>query len=209
MTPVRRPPRGSRAAGGNRPIQRLARGSRTRVVTSRPRRDARGRHGWGAGLERACASPGVPGLTSSLVNVWVVLGGRSSEDLLLRGRPRDVHQHFPHFEKMASFQPVTTAPQVRLIFAHENIQRCRQGNHNLFFTSLMMDNLKRSCSSTAGVSRRKALRNIPALHPSEKVLNIWKLTVHVLLKWCAAQEWLRGGPHVPGQERQPRGTHWS
>ncbi|XP_055447343.1 uncharacterized protein LOC129659703 isoform X3 [Bubalus kerabau] len=113
MTPVRRPPRGSRAAGGNRPIQRLARGSRTRVVTSRPRRDARGRHGWGAGLERACASPGVPGLTSSLVNVWVVLGGRSSEDLLLRGRPRDVHQHFPHFEKMASFQPVTTAPQVR------------------------------------------------------------------------------------------------
>ncbi|XP_055447346.1 uncharacterized protein LOC129659703 isoform X5 [Bubalus kerabau] len=187
MTPVRRPPRGSRAAGGNRPIQRLARGSRTRVVTSRPRRDARGRHGWGAGLERACASPGVPGLTSSLVNVWVVLGGRSSEDLLLRGRPRDVHQHFPHFEKMASFQPVTTAPQV----------------------SLMMDNLKRSCSSTAGVSRRKALRNIPALHPSEKVLNIWKLTVHVLLKWCAAQEWLRGGPHVPGQERQPRGTHWS
>ncbi|XP_055447347.1 uncharacterized protein LOC129659703 isoform X6 [Bubalus kerabau] len=175
MTPVRRPPRGSRAAGGNRPIQRLARGSRTRVVTSRPRRDARGRHGWGAGLERACASPGVPGLTSSLVNVWVVLGGRSSEDLLLRGRPRDVHQHFPHFEKMASFQPVTTAPQVRLIFAHENIQRCRQGNHNLFFTSL----------------------------------NIWKLTVHVLLKWCAAQEWLRGGPHVPGQERQPRGTHWS
>ncbi|XP_055447344.1 uncharacterized protein LOC129659703 isoform X4 [Bubalus kerabau] len=118
MTPVRRPPRGSRAAGGNRPIQRLARGSRTRVVTSRPRRDARGRHGWGAGLERACASPGVPGLTSSLVNVWVVLGGRSSEDLLLRGRPRDVHQHFPHFEKMASFQPVTTAPQLEHLEAH-------------------------------------------------------------------------------------------
>ena len=44
---------------------------------------------------------------------------------------------------------------------------------------------------------------------SKTSLNIWKLMVHVLLKWCVAQEWLRGGPHVPGQERRPRGMHWS
>ena len=43
--------------------------------------------------------------------------------------------------------------------------------------SLMMDNLKRSCSSTAGVSRRKALRNIPALHLSEKVYMLKKIDV--------------------------------
>lgn len=37
------------------------------------------------------------------------------------------------------------------------------------------DNLKCSCLSTAGVSRLKALQNIPAFHPSEKVY-VLKLT---------------------------------
>ncbi|CAM9942320.1 unnamed protein product [Rangifer tarandus platyrhynchus] len=57
--------------------------------------------------------PCVPDLASSLLNDWVVLRGQSAEDLLLRGHGMSVHQHFPHFEKMASFQPVKTAPQVK------------------------------------------------------------------------------------------------
>ena len=75
------------------------------------RRDVRGRHGWGGAWVRA--TPCVPGLASGLLNNWVVLRGRSAEDLLLRGHGMSVHQHFPLFEKMASFQPVKTAPQVK------------------------------------------------------------------------------------------------
>lgn len=49
----------------------------------------------GGGAWAACASPGVPGLTSSLLNVWAVLRGWSSEDLLLRGRRTRRSSAFP------------------------------------------------------------------------------------------------------------------